>query len=52
VEPYGADLADRLPKADWLLSVANLTVLAPAVLARAQPGAVNFHDGPLPAHAG
>jgi hypothetical protein len=37
---------------DWLLSVANLTVLAPAVLARAHPGAVNFHDGPLPAHAG
>ncbi|MBP9181616.1 MAG: LLM class flavin-dependent oxidoreductase [Fuscovulum sp.] len=52
VEPYGADLADRLPKADWLLSVANLTVLAPAVLARASRGAVNFHDGPLPAHAG
>jgi methionyl-tRNA formyltransferase len=52
VEPYGADLADRLPQADWLLSVANLTVLAPAVLARASRGAVNFHDGPLPAHAG
>ena len=52
VEPYGADLADRLPAADWLFSVANLTVLAPAVLARAAKGAVNFHDGPLPAHAG
>ena len=52
VEPYGADLAGRLPAADWLFSVANLTVLPPAVLARAAKGAVNFHDGPLPAHAG
>jgi natural product biosynthesis luciferase-like monooxygenase protein len=52
VQGYGADLAGRLPDADWLLSVANLSVLPPAVLARAGRGAVNFHDGPLPAHAG
>ncbi len=36
---------------DWLLSIANLTVIPDAVLARAT-GAVNFHDGPLPRHAG
>ncbi|MCU0803098.1 MAG: hypothetical protein MUD11_15285, partial [Rhodobacteraceae bacterium] len=36
---------------DWLLSVANLTVIPDAVLARAK-AAVNFHDGPLPRHAG
>lgn len=51
VQPYGADLAARLPQADWLLSIANLTVLRPDVLAHAKT-AVNFHDGPLPAHAG
>lgn len=37
---------------DWLLSVANLSVIPPQVLAQAAKGAVNFHDGPLPAHAG
>jgi natural product biosynthesis luciferase-like monooxygenase protein len=36
---------------DWLLSVANLAVIPAAVLAQAR-GAVNFHDGPLPRHAG
>ncbi|MGL6211277.1 MAG: MupA/Atu3671 family FMN-dependent luciferase-like monooxygenase, partial [Paracoccaceae bacterium] len=36
---------------DWLLSVANLSVIPQAVLAQAN-GAVNFHDGPLPRHAG
>ena len=36
---------------DWLLSVANLSVIPAAVLAQAG-GAVNFHDGPLPRHAG
>ena len=36
---------------DWLLSIANLTVIPDVVLARAR-GAVNFHDGPLPRHAG
>ncbi len=48
----GPGLADRLPVADWLLSVANLDMLPPAVLARAAKGAVNFHDGPLPRLAG
>ncbi len=51
VEP-GPGLADRLPGADWLLSVANLDMLPDAVLARAAKGAVNFHDGPLPRRAG
>ncbi|NPD13865.1 LLM class flavin-dependent oxidoreductase [Xinfangfangia sp. D13-10-4-6] len=45
------DLAD-LPAADWILSVANLRLLRGDVLARAGKGAVNFHDGPLPEHAG
>ncbi|VDC27711.1 MupA/Atu3671 family FMN-dependent luciferase-like monooxygenase [Pseudogemmobacter humi] len=52
VADYGPDLAERLPGADWLLSVANLAVLPVAVLAKAVRGAVNFHDGPLPEHAG
>jgi natural product biosynthesis luciferase-like monooxygenase protein len=52
VEPYGPDLGTRLPQSDWLLSIANLTVLPPTVLSRATKGAVNFHDGPLPARAG
>ncbi len=46
---WGA-LAGR--QVDWLLSVANLSVIPPEVLALAARGAVNFHDGPLPAHAG
>ena len=37
---------------DWLLSVANLSVIPQGVLALATKGAVNFHDGPLPRHAG
>ncbi|WP_226780960.1 MupA/Atu3671 family FMN-dependent luciferase-like monooxygenase [Oceaniglobus trochenteri] len=37
---------------DWLLSIANLSVIPDAVLARAGKGAVNFHDGPLPQMAG
>ena len=37
---------------DWLFSVANLTVLPEALIARATLGAVNFHDGPLPGRAG
>ena len=37
---------------DWLLSVANLSVIPSQVLALASKGAVNFHDGPLPRHAG
>jgi natural product biosynthesis luciferase-like monooxygenase protein len=37
---------------DWLFSVANLSLIAPDTLALARHGAVNFHDGPLPRHAG
>lgn len=37
---------------DWLLSIANLRMISNAVLKRATKGAVNFHDGPLPAYAG
>jgi len=37
---------------DWLLSVANLSVIPKGVLGLATKGAVNFHDGPLPRHAG
>ncbi|PZQ51493.1 MAG: peptide synthetase [Rhodovulum sulfidophilum] len=54
VEPWGADLADRLcdVRFDWLLSIANLTLIPEPVLALARRGAVNFHDGPLPTYAG
>ncbi|WP_294926112.1 MupA/Atu3671 family FMN-dependent luciferase-like monooxygenase [uncultured Paracoccus sp.] len=40
------------PQADWLFSVANLSILRPEVLARGRLGAINFHDGPLPRMAG
>ncbi|CAN7457570.1 LLM class flavin-dependent oxidoreductase [Phenylobacterium sp. LjRoot164] len=38
--------------ADYLFSVANLTVLAPDALAAARVMAINFHDGPLPGRGG
>jgi natural product biosynthesis luciferase-like monooxygenase protein len=37
---------------DYLFSVANLTVLPEALIARARRLAINFHDGPLPGRAG
>ena len=37
---------------DWILSVANLSLVPEAVLAAARLGGVNFHDGPLPGYAG
>lgn len=37
---------------DWLISAANLLPVPGRLLARARRGAVNFHDGPLPAHGG
>ncbi|MBP0484328.1 MupA/Atu3671 family FMN-dependent luciferase-like monooxygenase [Sagittula salina] len=52
VEPYGDGLAGRLGSVDWLLSIANLTIIPQEVLACAARGAVNFHDSPLPRHAG
>ena len=50
----GAGLADRTAglAVDWLLSVANLSVVPAPVLALARQGGVNFHDGPLPGYAG
>lgn len=50
VHAPGADLSAL--SLDWLLSIANLSVIPDAVLARARKGAVNFHDGPLPERAG
>lgn len=37
---------------DWLLSIANLSIIPEDFLRRAGQGAVNFHDGPLPRYAG
>ncbi|MEM9177966.1 MAG: formyltransferase family protein, partial [Myxococcota bacterium] len=37
---------------DWFLSITNLSILSEDVLALPQKGAINFHDGPLPAYAG
>ncbi|WP_349367873.1 MupA/Atu3671 family FMN-dependent luciferase-like monooxygenase [Salinarimonas sp.] len=50
----GADLAERLPptSVDWLFSIANRSLLPEAALRLAERGAINFHDGPLPAYAG
>lgn len=38
--------------ADWLFSIANLQLIPEPILALGRQGAVNFHDGPLPAYAG
>ncbi len=50
----GKGLASRLAGSefDWLFSIANLDMLPADVLALPARGAVNFHDGPLPAYAG
>lgn len=50
----GAGLAERTTDlaVDWVLSVANLSVVPAPVLALARAGGVNFHDGPLPGYAG
>ena len=50
----GPGLALRLAgtDVDWVLSVANLSLVPDAVLALAGQGGVNFHDGPLPGYAG
>ena len=52
VEDQDAPIPADAPVADWLFSVANLSILSPAMLARGQKGAINFHDGPLPKLAG
>ncbi|HEY9096499.1 MAG TPA: formyltransferase family protein, partial [Hydrogenophaga sp.] len=53
-EQSDAGLSERLGDLtfDWLFSIANLSVIPQAVLERASRGAINFHDGPLPRHAG
>ena len=50
----GAGLAERLAgkSYDWLFSIANLSLIPAAVWQAATSGAANFHDGPLPRHAG
>ncbi|SDW99546.1 natural product biosynthesis luciferase-like monooxygenase domain-containing protein [Ruegeria halocynthiae] len=50
----GPDLLVRIEGApfDWLFSIANLDLLPQPLLDKAQKGAVNFHDGPLPRYAG
>lgn len=50
----GAGLSTRTAhlSVDWVLSIANLSLVPDVVLARATQGGVNFHDGPLPAYAG
>lgn len=50
----GAGLTDRTAglAVDWVLSVANLSVVPAPVLALARQGGVNFHDGPLPGYSG
>ena len=45
-------LSEGSETVDWLFSVANLEMIPGPVLTRATKGAVNFHDGPLPAYAG
>ena len=54
VEAQDTGLAARLAgvACDWLFSVANLSIIPDSVLGLARKGAVNFHDGPLPRHAG
>ena len=37
---------------DWFFSIANLQVVPNRVWQAAKAGAANFHDGPLPKHAG
>jgi natural product biosynthesis luciferase-like monooxygenase protein len=39
-------------QADWLFNIAGLRMLGADVLRLPQLGAINFHDGPLPRHAG
>ena len=54
VDVPGPGLAERLAgvSCDWLLSVANLSLVPAGLRAMATRGAVNFHDGPLPRYAG
>jgi natural product biosynthesis luciferase-like monooxygenase protein len=60
-EGHGLRVQDQTPghagalaglRYDWLLSIANLSLVPEPLIAQAAQGAVNFHDGPLPRHAG
>jgi methionyl-tRNA formyltransferase len=50
----GAGLVERTAGlgVDWVLSVANLSLVPEPVMQLAAQGGVNFHDGPLPGYAG
>ncbi|MFN0217643.1 MAG: MupA/Atu3671 family FMN-dependent luciferase-like monooxygenase [Hyphomicrobium sp.] len=50
----GPDIDQRTAELsyDWFFSIANLRIVPSAVWKRAREGAANFHDGPLPRHAG
>ncbi|HLQ19205.1 MAG TPA: formyltransferase family protein, partial [Tabrizicola sp.] len=50
----GAGLVERTAglTVDWVLSVANLSLVPEQVMQLARQGGVNFHDGPLPGYAG
>lgn len=50
----GAGLVERTAglAVDWVLSVANLSLVPEPLMQLARHGGVNFHDGPLPAYAG
>jgi natural product biosynthesis luciferase-like monooxygenase protein len=54
VTPPGAGLSARAGgmSYDWVLSVANLSLVPEPLLTQARQGGVNFHDGPLPGYAG
>ncbi|WP_435257493.1 MupA/Atu3671 family FMN-dependent luciferase-like monooxygenase [Thioclava sp. FR2] len=54
VERPGKHLAQQLSSlnVDWVLSVAYLSLVPQEILSLAKNGGVNFHDGPLPDHAG
>ncbi len=47
---YGEELAGQ--DFDYLFSITHLAIISEEVLALAKRGAINFHDGPLPAYAG
>jgi len=48
------DLVEHLGKFpfDYLMSIVNLSILPPALLALPRQGAINFHDSLLPTYAG
>lgn len=54
VVPYKKGYGDALKEFDfdYLFSITHLAIIKDDVLALPKKGAVNFHDGPLPAYAG